>query len=90
MSQTTIRLFGAFRNAQAEPELHLELPETVKTIGDLKTHLAEYWKRHPAKGFQAEALLAKSAVASETQILLDDATFVKTARLALLPPVSGG
>jgi molybdopterin converting factor small subunit len=90
MPQTTIRLFGAFRNAQSEAELKIELPDSVRTIADLKMHLAEHWRKNPAQGFNAETLLSKSAIAAETQILLDDAVFSHSARLALLPPVSGG
>ena len=90
MAQTTIRLFGAFRNSQTEPELHIDLPSSVKTVADLKTHLAQYWQKNPVKGFNAEALLAKSAVAAETQILLEDAVLTSGAKFALLPPVSGG
>ena len=89
-TQATLRLFGAFRNLQADPELRLEIPESVATIGDLREHLSQHFKQTPATTFDALGLLKKSAIANDKQVLDDHAQFNRADRLALLPPVSGG
>lgn len=89
MNRMTLRLFGAFRNLQSEPELSIEIPTGIKTIGDLRQILAAHLGAL-TPGFDAAGLLAKSAIANDREVLQDDASFQASDRLALLPPVSGG
>lgn len=86
----SVRLFGAFRNLQSEPEIRLDVPESVKTIGDLRAHLGQYFKTLSNPTFDAAGLLTKSAIANDRQVLQDEMKYDRTDRLALLPPVSGG
>lgn len=81
----TIRLFGAFRNLQNDPELKLETD--AKTVRELRQALAKHFS-DVKPGFDAVGLLAKSAIANEKEVLQD--TSPVSDRLALLPPVSGG
>lgn len=83
----TLRLFGAFRNLQAEP--NYEFNGVASTVGELKAALAREFTAKNAS-FDAAGLLAKSAVANDTQVLADHDLVSPDARLALLPPVSGG
>lgn len=81
-----IQLYGALR--EAEPTGRIELDVDAETIATLRAlvsrHVAARW---PAA---AQALLPKSAFASERSVLRDADAVPADGRLALLPPVSGG
>jgi molybdopterin converting factor small subunit len=80
----TIRLFGAFRNLQSEPEISIDA-SGAKTVGELRAILA---RQFAGASFDAVGLLAKSAIANDREVLNDESPV--SDRLALLPPVSGG
>ncbi len=80
----TIRLFGAFRNLQSEPEITID-PQGASTVGELRTLLAA---KFAGASFDAVSLLSKSAIANDREVLSDASPL--SDRLALLPPVSGG
>jgi molybdopterin converting factor small subunit len=77
-----ITFYGVLRQRMGTSEeiLHLELPGTV---GDLRCRVAE---RFPS----LSTGLASVAIAVNDEILPDSAPLTPGARIALLPPVSGG
>jgi molybdopterin synthase sulfur carrier subunit len=83
--QIEVQLFGAFRQFQPEPRLTLELSEGA-TVADVRqalaAHAAAHWPRCPAGLLDATALASAEAVLDEFA--------PAPARLAVLPPVSGG
>lgn|GEM_PF-576778 len=94
MRRIKIRLFGAFRNLESSGEIEIDLQEGVTTIGALKNQLADHWgsSRGAAAGtsFDVAALLKKSAMANDHEILFDEHALAGQESLAILPPVSGG
>ena len=77
--------FASLREALGEPGGVLELPESVRMVGDLRAYLAargDPWKRIAAGGNVRCALnQAMSA---------DDAALHDAAEVAFFPPVTGG
>ena len=85
--QVSVQLFGAFRQFQSEAQLQLDVPgdATVRDVRQaIANHAAAHWPGFPV------GLLQVSALASEEAILDGAATVSDGARLAVLPPVSGG
>jgi len=81
-----VRLFGAFR--ECSPDGICAVPvRGDETVGEVKGRLAQTLR---AGGkFDVSALLAKSVLASDTDVLAD-ADLVIGTELSLLPPVCGG
>ena len=75
----TVSLFGAFREALAEPQLALSLPK-----GSGLSHL------RAALLASLGELVHHSAFADASRILPHDTLFDADAELAILPPVCGG
>lgn len=87
MMDVEVKLFGAFRDCQSQPQLRLTLPDGA-TIADLRAALDAHGRAHwPA--FKP-ALLARSAFASESCVLRDGEAVPAGVSMAVLPPVSGG
>ncbi|RYZ63433.1 MAG: hypothetical protein EOP05_23590 [Proteobacteria bacterium] len=85
-----VRLFGAFRNL-GQSEVTLTLPKATVTTVEMKTLLATHFSASPqTSNFNASSLVEKSALANDSSVLGDDELIQPGARLALLPPVSGG
>lgn len=82
-----IALYGALREAHAEAALSLEVPDGA-TIGQLRDELAA-WCAEQAPAISA-SLLARSAFATDSEILHDHRAVPEGVKLAVLPPVSGG
>ena len=82
-----VTLFGAFRDCQREPSVQLSLPEAA-TVAELRAALGTYGRAH-WPNFNP-ALLARSALASETAVLRDNQPVPAGVAMAVLPPVSGG
>lgn len=87
MQEITIRLFGVFRQYQPDARLVLQLAPGA-ALADVRAALAAYaqaqWPGFPL------ALLARSALASETRLLNDTDPLPADGQLAILPPVAGG
>ncbi len=81
MGKITVQLFGAFR--PLGEEMVLDLPDGA-SIGDLRITFQE---KLPS---DLHELLEVSRFADERVVLAETATFSSDARLAILPPVSGG
>jgi molybdopterin converting factor small subunit len=85
--QLDIRLFGAFRKFHAQPiTLHVARGCTVAHVKAVLG--AELQRLNSA--FQDQELLAKSALASDSRVLDQQACLTESAHLAILPPVCGG
>lgn len=94
MTEVQVRLFGAFRNLGLT-EVALTLPGESVTVGEMKSLLATHFSTTQGAGatsasFNAIALVEKSALASDSEVLDDQDRVMAGSRLALLPPVSGG
>lgn len=85
MTRLHIELFGALR--EAEPAAVLRIDSDARTIGALRAELDAPTAHWPAA---TRALLPRCAFASTTTVLRDADAIPADARLALLPPVSGG
>lgn len=82
----TIRLFGAFRRFGAS--IDVAAPDGA-TAAALKRQLAEAL-RNTGRATDVDALVAVSVLATDHEVLDDAAVPPPDARLAALPPVSGG
>ncbi len=82
-----IQLHGALRAADPSGRIELELPADSR-ISTVREKLGEYLRAHPA-GVTPE-LVARSAFASEEEILHDERSLPADGELSVLPPVSGG
>jgi molybdopterin converting factor small subunit len=88
MKTVEVKLFGAFRKWVPEGSISVELRD-VDTARDLKRTIGRVI-REQAPHFLESELVEESALATESQILLDDAFVYSEIGFALLPPVSGG
>ena len=87
MRTVTVSLFGASRDLHPQPRVQLDLPEDAR-VGDLRRALPGCFVH--AEPTRVAALLAASALASDSTLLRDADALPADGRLALLPPVSGG
>lgn len=90
--EVQVRLFGAFRNLGPQ-EVTLKLPKASVTATEMKTLLANHFgqmTQQQSASFDAASLVSKSALANDSAVLDDSAMIQSGAKLALLPPVSGG
>lgn len=82
-----LALFGAFRQYDPAARIELELAEDAR-VADLRQAFAGYAAAH-WPGFNP-GLLARSAFASEREVLRETESIPADRRMAVLPPVSGG
>ncbi len=82
-----VKLFGAFRDCQPEPQVVLALAEGA-LVSDLRAALEAHGRAH-WPNFNP-ALLARSAFASDSAVLRDAQPVPADVGMAILPPVSGG
>lgn len=82
-----VKLFGAFRDHQADGRVTLDLAEGAR-VGDVRHALEAYAGAH-WPGF-CPKLLGYSAFASEKAVLREADPVPEDGRMAVLPPVSGG
>ncbi|MCC7097533.1 MAG: MoaD/ThiS family protein [Thermomonas sp.] len=82
-----VKLFGAFRDYEADANVTLDLPADAR-VEDVRNGLAAYagihWPQFCPK------LLKCSAFASEHAVLREGDPIPEDGRMAVLPPVSGG
>jgi molybdenum cofactor cytidylyltransferase len=79
----TIRLFAIARQKAGKPEIEVELPALPATVGDLRLALA---MQHPALA----SLAPRVMIAVDSDFATDETMINSGAKLALIPPVSGG
>ena len=77
-----VQLFARARDVAGAEWVVVELGESA-TVGDVRLALA---RRHPA----LESLVARSAIALNEEFAKDSDAIDEQAKLAMLPPVSGG
>jgi molybdenum cofactor cytidylyltransferase len=82
-SRLTIRLFAVARQKAGKPEVEVELPSLPATVGDLRLALA---MQHPALASLAPSVM----IAVDSDYAADETMIISGAKLALIPPVSGG
>lgn len=82
-----LALFGAFRQFDPGARIELELVNDAR-VADLRLAFAGYAAAH-WPGF-SPGLLARSAFASEHEVLRESEPIPANRRMAVLPPVSGG
>jgi molybdopterin synthase sulfur carrier subunit len=84
--QTTIRYFASVREALGTSSETLELPDTLRTLGDARAWLAQRSERHAeALGPQRSLRMACDHVMAPAE-----ASLVPGRELAFFPPVTGG
>lgn len=81
-----IKLFGQLKEYFETSGIEMELPEAPLRVRELKAELL----RQPGTSEMRRALVADSALASETQVLRDEDLIGGTGVYLLLPPVCGG
>ncbi|MCO5054132.1 MoaD/ThiS family protein [Thermomonas sp.] len=82
-----VKLFGAFRDYEADARVTLELTPEAK-VADVRDALAAYAGAHWPQF--CPKLLKYSAFASERAVLREGDPIPADGRMAVLPPVSGG
>jgi len=82
-SRINIRLFAIARQKAGKPEIDVELPSLPATVGDLRLALA---MQHPALA----SLAPRVMIAVDSEYAADETMINPGAKLALIPPVSGG
>jgi molybdopterin converting factor subunit 1 len=78
----TVRLFARAKDLAGVDAVRVEVSEGA-TVAELRQQLARKW---PALA----CLLAKSAIAIDDEFAGEDRRLEESAKVALLPPVSGG
>jgi molybdenum cofactor cytidylyltransferase len=82
-NRLTIRLFAIAKQKAGKPEIDVELPSLPATVGDLRLALA---MQHPALA----SLAPRVMIAVDSEYAADETMISPGAKLALIPPVSGG
>jgi molybdopterin synthase sulfur carrier subunit len=81
-----LRFFASLREALGVAQEEITIPDTVKTIANLRTHLIE--RGNPWAEVLAENKLLRCAL---NQVMVDASTPLKeNAEVAFFPPVTGG
>ena len=81
-----LRFFASIRESLGLAEEDIDLPASIKTIDDLRSHLI-------ARGYPWAETLAKDRVlrcALNQQMVSVDTALVDGAEVAFFPPVTGG
>ncbi|TBR14643.1 MAG: molybdopterin converting factor [Lysobacter sp.] len=86
MTVIELQLFGAFRDAAPSPCINVVVDGG--DIAALRAAVQSHAQAHWPPGLRA--LVARSAFANESTLLRDADLLPDDARVALLPPVSGG
>jgi molybdenum cofactor cytidylyltransferase len=82
-NRLTVRLFAIARQKAGKPEIEVELPSLPATVTDLRLALA---MQHPALA----SLAPRVMIAVDSDYAADETMINPGAKLALIPPVSGG
>ena len=81
-----LRFFASLREALGISQEEITIPDTVKTIANLRTHLIE--RGNPWAEVLAENKVLRCAL---NQVMVDASTPLKeNAEVAFFPPVTGG
>lgn len=82
----TVKYFALLREAVGVDQEVLEIPESVKTVGDLRAYLESIDAKHKDAFTQVKRI--RSAVNSS--MTRDDAAIADNDEVAFFPPVTGG
>jgi molybdopterin synthase sulfur carrier subunit len=81
-----LRFFASLREALGISQEEITIPDSVKTIADLRTHLIE--RGNPWAEVLAEGRVLRCAL---NQVMVDANTSLQeNAEVAFFPPVTGG
>ncbi len=81
-----LRFFASLREALGISQEEITIPDSVKTIADLRTHLIE--RGNPWAEVLAESKVLRCAL---NQLMVDANTSLQeNAEVAFFPPVTGG
>ena len=81
-----LRFFASLREALGISQEEIAIPDSVKTIADLRTHLIE--RGNPWAEVLAESKVLRCAL---NQVMVDANTSLQeNAEVAFFPPVTGG
>jgi len=83
-----VQLFGAFRKYSTTGTVVVEV-KNVKSVKELKQAIASKLKETHSD-FKDDELLSLSALATDDEILPDNASISGKTSVAILPPVCGG
>lgn len=81
-----ILYFASLRESIGEATQDFDLPDTVRTVGDLRRYLQQ--KGEPWKSAFSDSRAARAAV--NKVYANDNAPLVEGAEVAFFPPVTGG
>ena len=84
--EVTIRLFGAYRNLQANENIKIKLSPQM-TMLDIKQELKAFFSQ---KESFDQSLVDESMLANNQEVLSNDSQLGQCKELAILPPVCGG
>lgn len=82
-----LTLFGCFSEFEPGAVLELDLADAAN-LTDVRAAIDDYGRRHWPR--YRPGLLGASVLASESELLCDEAAVPADCRLLLLPPVCGG
>lgn len=88
MNEIEIKLFGAFRKYVPSGRIKIQVLNQF-TVLQLKEKINSVLQEQ-VPGFNEPSLVYESALATETEVLNEDALISNQRNLALLPPVCGG
>lgn len=88
MNEVEIRLFGAFRKFVSSGSIKVQVPSQF-TVAQLKEIVKCSLQSH-YPDFTDSNLVYESALATESEVLVEDEIIKDLHHLALLPPVCGG
>ena len=88
MKEIEIKLFGAFRKYVPTGKIKLQIDQQYTAL-QLKEKIQQTLQRQ-IPDYSEPCLVFESALATESEVLSEDALVGETSNLALLPPVCGG
>ncbi|MBU3578507.1 molybdopterin converting factor subunit 1 [Polynucleobacter sp. 73C-SIWE] len=81
-----LRFFASLREALGVSQENIVIPDSIKTIADLRAHLVQ--RGHPWSEVLAQGKVLRCAL---NQVMVDASTpLQENAEVAFFPPVTGG
>lgn len=84
--KVSIRFFASLKEALKKDHIDLEIPDSIKTIGDLKEYLA----KQDAISTEVFGAHKNIRAAQDLEMVTMDTVIRDGAEIAFFPPVTGG